>query len=587
MSSVIQVDVMGLKTPICFQSELVRFLRKSQCEAVIDVTYKNMSFDIQLNDSGLKARVGLWEQTAEEEHATTRQKESAARCLYTYHIARSGEPLFKTRIFITVRAKTGSELTAAEKRVYQYLNSIDAEKHQIIGQIKDTLEYIAILSDKKSNNIKNLKSVITSEQTLAEMQPNSGSLNSKSGAFLGINVKNGTPYKFDWKNITMARNLYLLASSGRGKTIIATNMCCSAAEEGYAVCIQDIKGNEFTNFIKSTGGYIVSLRENSAGYINSWQMHREDTTEKNADSYFRQRLAFSKEQMIILSGVTNEEDRNELEELLDSFHDAMYTSMGVIPTNRNTWIETLSLTPFDVYDKLMSYLSPQVIQRYPSVTRKVFNALRMYMSRNGSKSYIFTGEFDYAAILRANTLMFDFGLLEGTTSLQDPVIFKLKFAYMRKLNAEYIAYKFAKGIKVFKVLEKSQVAVNDLDIIKGYVEEFTLRRAQGQTTLMLGNSVSALLDSPLGKPIVENVTGLLIGNLEENAREVAIERFSLEDYADLIDEINLEDRYTNSFVFINKMERKPAVPVLRVIWNPRVQRYKVFEAVAQTNSGIS
>lgn len=585
LSSVIQVQSLSLRTPVTLQSELVRFLRKEGCNAVVDVTMKQIPYDVQLEDSGLKSRIQLWKYTSSLEDATAKEKEAAARCLYTVGIAESGVPLFKTRIYITVRSKTGSELTSAEKKVYSYLRSINAEFEQITGNLNEVLEFMTPIADIRSKNLKNWKAITTSEQTIAEMLPNSGTLNSKTGIFMGINVKNGTPFKLDFNKISGARNLYVVASSGKGKTVTATNLCCSAVEEGYAVCIQDIKGNEFNNFIRATNGYIVSLRENSSGFINSWQMHKKDTDDVNADAYFRQRLAFSKEQLIILSGLQDYEARNDLEELLDSFHDAMYEELGVLPANRNTWDNTLGLDPFVVYDKLMYYMTPNVISKYPGVSRKVLNSLRMYMSRDGSKSYIFKGEFDYAGILRANTLMFDFGMLNGSTALHDPVIFKLKFAYMRKLNAEYAAYKFSRNIKVLKVLEESQIVANDPDIIQGYVEEITLRRAQGQTTMLLGNSVSSLLDNPASRAIVENITGLLIGNLEKGARNMVIDRFDLHEYEAVINQINIEDRYINAFVFINKMEQRPAIPVLRVIWN-KIHDYKVFQAEPQKDTGI-
>lgn len=585
LSSVIQVQSLSLQTPITLQSELVHHLRKEGCHAIVDVTMKQIPFDVKLEDSGLKSRIQLWQMTASHEDATMREKETAARCLYTVDVAKSGVPLFKTRLFITVRAKTGTELTAAEKLVYSYLRMINAEFTQVTGNLNEVLEFMTPIADTRTKEIKSWKAITTSEQTLAEMMPNKGSLNTKQGVFMGVDVKNGTPFKLDFKSITGARNLYLLASSGKGKTVTALNLCCSAVEEGYAVCVQDIKGNEFSNFIKATGGYIVSLRESSSGFINSWQMHKKDTDDANAAYYFRQRLNFSKEQLLILSGLQDYEARNDLEELLDSFHDAMYEELGVLPTNRNTWENTESLDPFVVYDKLRDYMTPTVISRYPGVSRKVLNALRMYMSRDGSKSYIFKGEFDYASILRSNTVMFDFGMLEGSTELQDTVIFRLKFAYMRKLNAEYVAYKFSRNIKVLKVLEESQVIVNDPDIIRGYVEEITLRRAQGQTTLLLGNSVSSLLDNAVSKPIVENITGLLIGNLERGARKMAVERFGLQDYAEIIDQINVEDRYINSFVFINRMEQHAAVPVLRIVWN-KSNRYRLFEAEPRKDSGI-
>jgi hypothetical protein len=288
--------------------------------------------------------------------------------------------------------------------------------------------------------------------------------------------------------------------------------------------------------------------------------------------------------MIILSGVAQNQ-RNDLEELLDSFHEALYVKLGVVPDNKNSWKFTERITPFDVYDYLIEYLTPEVISKYSSVSREVLNSLRMSMSRNGSKSYIFTNEFDYAKILRSNTLMFDFGILEGATTIDDPVIFKLKFLYMRKLNAEYVAYKYAHGVKVLKVLEESQIVANDPDIMQGYVEEYTLRRAQGQTTLLLGNSVKALTDSVLSKPLTENTRGIFVGLLEKDARDTAIEKFGLQDYADILEYMTTDSDYDNSFLFINKMQHRPAVPVIKVILKPG-EKYKLFTPVKQSNSFI-
>ena len=155
----------------------MRYLRKEGCKAVVDITMKQVPFDIQLNDSGLQHRIEVWNYTANLEGATALEKERAARCLYTVHIAEQNVPIFKTRMFITVRAKTGSELSAAEKMVYSYLNSIHAEHEQIVGNLSEVLEYMSPLSDVKPKDLKNMKALVTSEQTLAEMLPNSGALN--------------------------------------------------------------------------------------------------------------------------------------------------------------------------------------------------------------------------------------------------------------------------------------------------------------------------------------------------------------------------------------------------------------------------
>jgi len=586
LTSIIHVKSLGLKTPVTLGSEINNYLREEGCSAVVDFVLKNSTFDINPNDHGLKSRARMWEAALKAPGITKREKEVAARCLYTKEIAEGGEQLYSTRMFLYIRAKTGTELTAAEKLVYKFLRSIEAGYSQVTGNVKEVLMYTLLLSNKPPQNIKDFPAIITSSQVLSQMMPNSGSFNGTDGDYLGVNILNYSQFLLNWRSITKARNVYVVAPAGVGKTVLALNACCSARENGMAVCVQDIKGNEFTYFIQSTGGFIVSLRQTSSGFINSWRMIKEDTTEERAESYFKGRVNFSKEQIVILSGLTLSEERLELEELLEEFHESLYISLGVVPENRNSWRNTNELNPYVIYEMLVEYMSPAIQKKYARITKTVLNALRITMSRNGSKSYLFAEEFDYAAILKAPTLMFDFGILEGATDDKDAVIFKLKFAYMRKLNAEYVAYKYSKGIKVFQVLEESQIAVNDPDIIRGYVEAFTLRRAQGQTTWLLGNSVSALVNSSLSSSLIENTTALFIGELSKSAKEIVISKFGLEKFKDLMDRLGFDEEYINSFLFINKMERRPVVAIVKVELD-KDTKYKLLTPVKQNIGSIN
>ena len=580
MSSIIQIEELSLETPTVLVGHLTEALRKEDCSALVDVTFKNQRYDIDLKDAGLESRTRAWERVVENEAASKRDKTIATRCLYTKSLAEKGVPLMQSRIFLTVRTKTGTQLAQAEKIIFKYLDSIGAGYNLQIGDVKHKLEYISILSDRYEGSLKDVKAVINSPQTLAQMLPNSGAMNDVNGSYLGVNILNKSQFLLDWNKITLARNVYLIAPSGVGKTLFALNLCSSACENGMAVCVQDIKGNEFTNFIKGTGGYIVSLRQNSSGYINTWKMHREDTDDMNAVSYFNQRLSFSKQQMIILSGLVDEEELTVFKELLEMFHESLYISLGVLDNNRNTWIATETLTPFKVFDMLQDYITPEVQRRYGAVITKAMNGLRMSMSRTGSNSYIFNEEFDYAEIMKAPTLMFDFGILEGATSLTDPILFKLKFMYMRKLNAEYVAYKYAHGKRVLKILEESQIAMQDPEIAKGYVEEFTLRRAQNQTTILLGNSVAALCDNGISKALIENTRALLIGTLSPEAKETVIEKFGLEEYVEALDMIGSSKDTSNSFLFINNMQKHSLAPVLKVHLEEG-KEYKLFTPTAQ------
>lgn len=582
MSSMIQIISLSLQTPQTLISEILQELRDKKSSAILDVTIKNENFDVQLQESGLLSRIDMWEKSMDSDIITDREKEMAARCLYTVDIAREGKRLMKSRIYLTIRHKVGSELTRAERLICNYLTGKGAV-YRLITDVAVTLRYASLVSDYRDKTIKDVKTIVNSEQTLAQLLPNSSSWNDKKGHYLGVNILNNTQFLLDFEKITSARNLYILAPSGEGKTVLALNLVCSAVENKWAVCVQDIKGNEFTYFVQSTGGYIVSLRQMASGFINSFVMRKEDITDYNAETYFNARIAFSKKQMIILSGLIEEEHITDLEELLDEFLDSLYISLGVLPGNRNTWKATETLTPFNIYDSLVDYMTPAMQSKHSNIARRMLSAYRMYMSESGSKSYIFKTEFDYTAILRANTLMFDFGILEGQHNNIDSVLFRLRFAYMQNLNAEFISYKYSKGIKVLKILEESQIAVNDNEIMRGYVEEYTLRRAQGQTTIMLGNSISALTSNPISKPLIENVKGLLIGKLSRDAREEVIKTFDLENRRDILETIGEDEEHDNTFLFVNNMQSNSLTALLKIILD-KDKKYKLITPVAQQSN---
>lgn len=583
MTSIVLLQSLSLETPQCLLSRLAEELRKRGSSAILDFVIKNEGYNVNLNESGLKSRISAWEDSLEYDWISDYEKEIAARCLYTVDVARTANRLFRSRLYLLIRAQTGSELTEAERVVYKALEGIQCSFLPIAGDIKHVLKYVSMVSDSRTKEIKDVKAVINSERTLMQLLPNSGSMNDTKGLFLGTDVENYSPYLVDFEAITSARNLYCYAPSGGGKTVIALNLCCSAVENGWSVCVQDIKGNEFVNFIKGTSGYIVSMRQMSPGFINSFVMHKDETTDEQAESYFKERFAFSKKQMGILANVDRVDQESDLEELLDEFLTAIYISEGVLATNRATWDTTRRFTPFVVYEMFLDFMTPEMQKKYAGVSRKVLSEYRMYMSKSGSKSYIFTEEFNYLDILKANTLMFDFGLLDNAGQEVDRTLFRLKFEYMRKLNSEYVSYKYKCGRKVLKVLEESQVVVNDPEVMKGYVEEYTLRRAQGQTSLLLGNSITALADNPISRPLIENVKALIIGKMNVEAKNEVARVFGLGKEAEWIERLGTEPKYENAFLFVNRMQPTPTTPILKLLLEPgsqgNVKKYKLFTPV--------
>ena len=561
MNVIIQIIDLGDKAPITYCGEVLKRLRDRGNTCIVDFSFKNRDWIYKSDDAGLQSRIRIWENNVNDPTVTGRRKSQAARCLYTVQQAQSGKQLKETRLYVTLRSKDVQELVDAEAILDRAISEFNGTYDSHYARVKEDLEFTSILGD-SHDDIKSVPAVMTSNSVMSQMIPNCGSFNDWKGYYLGQNVENGTPYYIDFGSITLARNLYVVAPSGVGKTVIAANLMQSAFENGAAVCTMDIKGNEYVNFIRSTGGYIVSLRPTSYEYINSFAMHKEDAYRDNAEMYFNSRFNFSKQQIMILSGITDKTQLTSLETLLDEFLDNLYVFYGAEKRNRNSWDKTLELNPYVVFDALKDFLTPSKMAQY-CLPKTLITTLSMYMSRTGSKSYVFTSEFDFDSIIKSPTLSFDFGILTTmTVSDVDIDLFRLKLLYMSKLNADFTTANFNRGIRTLKILEESQI-VND-DILHMYSQEYTLSRARKQDTVLLGNSVQALVDNPASKSIVENTTCLLVGPLITKARNKVINEFSLEHLEHQLMLPGSEPKYKNSFVLINMMQSKTLYPIVKV-----------------------
>lgn len=562
MSVIMQVVDIGDIAPITYVGELISKLRERGNTAIVDFSFKNTKYEFKPDDSGLKSRISIWERLVANPTVVGRRRANAERCLYTVDQARSGKQLKQTRLYITVRAKDVNTLDDAEMIIDRFFGTYHGTYDNHYARVKQDLQYTSILGD-MNEDLKGTVAVMTSNTVMSQMVANCGSYNDYTGYYIGQNIANGSPYYIDFSKVTIARNMYIVAPSGVGKTVLAINIMQSAFEHNAAVCVMDIKGNEYREFIRITGGYIVSLRPNSYEYINSFVMHPEDCTAAEAEQYFVNRFNFSKQQMIILSGITDRQQLLSIEALLDEFLTTYYVYYGVERRNRNSWYVTFELTPFDVYDRLVAFLTPDKMKQY-NLPKTLLTTLGMYMDRNGSKSYIFASEFDFTSILAAPTVSFDFGILTNMTAADiDVDLFRLKLLYMSKLNADFTTVKFNHGIRTLKVLEESQI-VND-DVLRRYTQEWTLSRARKQDTLLLGNSVQALIDNPESKSIVENTTCLFVGSLSTSARNTLIQEYSLDYLEEQLLLPGSKPIYKNSFVVINMMQDKELYPIVKVM----------------------
>ena len=309
------------------------------------------------------------------------------------------------------------------------------------------------------------------------------------------------------------------------------------------------------------------MRAEDTHFVNTFLMDKDEVVDANYGVYFNRRISLSKRRMLIMCQFTKD-DVAKGEALLDEFLTALYRNIGVTADNPNTWVRTRELHPYYVYEAFETYCSREIKEKYGEVALTALSRMRTYMDRRGNSSHIHRDQYEYKDVLESKVLTFDFGILESSVTSVDPVIFQLRVMDMEIINDEYVSYKKRKGEWTMKVLEES------------HVREMTLRRAQNQVTFLLGNSVAALKDNPVAKPLLESINVLILGVLNDSSQRYLVQEYDLgEENKRKLELIAGDTRYIHNFLLVNRMQQDATTAIVKAYVPKKVVDGKLFKVV--------
>ena len=582
LTALILVTEMSEVTPMCWTSDIVKQVKDQAEGVVIDITLKGQKYYPDITPTGIGSREKSWRGTLDNPQMPEEYVRRSARCLYSLDVARSGVDLFKYRVYIKVRAKDGAKLRKGIQAVQVYLSSIGAKFKRIQSNLDEHLAYVTMMSDKKPEHLKDVPPVIFSLQTLAESLPSIQGANDESGVLMGYDNESGYPYFIDFKSTANAKNIMIEAGSGWGKTFMASYWLYPFFANGFNLAIMDIKGNEFNGITQALNGITISMRNTSTYYINTFKWSPNEVFDGDYLTYANERFRRSKERMLLMCDLEGAEE-SQAEALLEEFLKYVYVRVGAIVANPNTWNRTNDLNPYVIFDLFNNYLSNEIKAKYGQVAAKVLERLRIYMCRTGSKAHIHRDALEYKQVLDTHCLTFDFGILEASAASYDRIMFRLRVLDMTAINDEYVSYKKRNKQWTVKLLEESQI-VDDW-LTRVYTREITLRRSQNQVTILLGNSVAALADNPISRPMLENINIFCLGSLNKSSRRYLIEEFGLKtSEVDILEEIQTNAAMARRFLLVNRMEAESTTAVLEAKVPEEVSQSKLFRVVDTEDS---
>ena len=576
LTAIILVTELSEATSVAWTSDLVRYVKDQTKGVVIDITMKGQRYHPDLTPSAMNSKERTWRDTLNNPFMPENYVRRAARCLYTLDVARTDKHMTKQRIYIKVRAKNGLQLRKGIEAVGTYFNSIGGQYKRLQSNIDEHIAYLTMMSDKRPKHLKDIPACIFSRQTFAESMPAIQGANDEKGVLMGFDNVSGFPYFVDFKATAAAKNIMIEALSGWGKSFLAGFWLYPFHADDFGLAIMDIKGNEFDAVTRALNGIKLSMRATSTHYINTFRWDPSEVFDGDTLMYAHERLRMSKERMLCICDL-NERLTSQAESLLEEFLSYVYKSVGATAENVNTWSRTDKLNPYVIYDLFNHYISNEIKVKYSEVYSKMLERLRIYMSRDGSKSHIYRDAYSYKDVLNTKCLTFDFGILE-TSSNNDPVLFHLKVMDMVAINDEYVSYRKKRGLWTVKLLEESQV-VDDW-LTKIYVREITLRRSQNQVTILLGNSIAALADNPLSRPIIENINILALGSLNLSSRKFLRDEFGLKTAElEILEDIQVNPDMQRKFLLVNRMEKDATTAILEANVSEEVSQSKLFKVV--------
>lgn len=576
ISAIIHVREFEETTPVSWTSDLLRYVKDQAEGCVIDITFKGQKYFPDITPSAISSREKSWHATLDNPLMPESYVRRAARCLYTLDVARSHTKMYKYRVYIIVRAKDGFKLKKGIEATERYLSMIRAQYKRIQSNMEEHLGYLAMMSDRRPQHLKDVAPAIFSIQTFAESMPVIQGANDEKGVLMGYDVVSGYPYFIDFKSTSAAKNIMIEALSGWGKSFMASYWLYPFYACGFNLAIMDIKGNEFDAITKALNGVHLSMRNTSTYYINNFRWSVKEVFDGDYQTYANTRFSTAKEKMLVMCDLS-EKYESQAEALLEEFLQYVYESIGAKINNVNTWYRTEKLNPYVIFDMFERYISNEIKIKYADVVMKMLERLRIFMSRDGSKSHIFRHPLEYMDVLDTKCLTFDFGMLEASNN-NDRVMFHLHVMDMVTINDEYVSYKKRKGEWTVKLLEESQI-VDDW-LTKVYTREMTLRRSQNQCTVLLGNSVAALAANPLSKPMVENINILCLGSLNLSSRKFLKEEFGLKAAeADALEDIQTNPDMQRRFLLINRMQADSTTAILEANVPEEVSQSSLFKVV--------
>ncbi len=267
-------------------------------------------------------------------------------------LASNNEDLFYMSIFITVSAKTLTELNWRKQQITDMLKSIDVYlsdcRYRQEMALKTVMPFLYIEPYLERKSKRNL---LTSSAASLYMFT-SYEMSEDSGVLLGVNQHNNSLCIIDLFNTKKNKNanLNIIGTSGAGKTFTMQLLALRMRMRGVQnYIIAPIKGHEFIRACKRIGGTYIKIAPGSPHCINVMEIRHTTTPEtdliEDVGGSSGSILAEKIGQLMIFFSLLIPDLSNEEEQLLDEALIKTYKQFGITHKNTSLYADATANPP--------------------------------------------------------------------------------------------------------------------------------------------------------------------------------------------------------------------------------------------------
>lgn len=457
----------------------------------------------------------------------------------------NGHAVVYTHLFVYAQALDNKAMNQFATSFRLELMKLKLKFKPVGSLLNNFLENYGPASYISANSMGFQQAYLFSENVTHILPTKSEGLVNTEGVLLGVNINNGLPFLLEFFKSGSGQTVMIAAQTGWGKTHLAFGFVLGLLSDNVHVSVTDLKGEEWNRIGQYTRFEEISLGGANPRSVNTLRLDDMLATRDDCVYIYNSAIAATVRVLSLMSTVSNNEYKGDLEKALESAIIALYNAHKVVKENPDTFVNTRDLK----YEDVLPYLAEiESTGSSPQVVREICNLARFrcesVLKGSSTLAESFKNEISVQEIIDVPLVIYslnkntDHDLTVGETI----AVFMAEYLSTKKHH-----YRKRLGLHSALFAEEVQRYQDGSEIVAFLSNQTTGARSQNVMIVFLLNSIAKLV-GPTFAPIKSNVSTAIVGLLAEADIEMMDKEFGFHNIIpDLTEIFRHQQEYSNAF----------------------------------------